>query len=108
MKRPLAPTVPLCPTAQAFWDRHARRLRKAGVLTVSDLDSFTATCQTWAKVQELQRYETGADNFREMVQLNNLLKQYHAFAKQFGLLPRDRKAAKMDIAPPAKKDEFDL
>ena len=39
----------------------------------------------------LAQYDIGADQFREMVQLNQLLKQYQAYAREFGLLPRDRK-----------------
>jgi phage terminase small subunit len=104
----MEPTAPLTPTAREYWDRHARRLRRAGILTRSDLDSFTVLCQTWAKVQELQAIPAGADNYREMVQLSNMLKQYHAFAKQFGLMPRERRQSKMDVNPPQKKDEFGL
>ena len=36
----------------------------------------------------------------------NLLKQYHAYAKQFALMPRERRAAKMELQRKETKDEF--
>ena len=54
-------------------------------------------CLTWGKLQDLAGVRPGADTYREMIQLMNLLKQYQALAKQFHLLPRDRKAAKADL-----------
>lgn len=102
------PPIDLDSIAQAFWDRHAGRLAEAGILTDADLDTFAVVCQCWSKVQALSACGIGADHFREAVQLNNMLKQFHSYAKQFGLLPQARKAAKMDAAPPPKKDEFGL
>ncbi len=102
------PTIPLNPTARAFWDRHHDRLTAAGLLTDADRDSFAVLCVTWAKLAELAKAETGADHFREAVQFNQLLKQYQSYAREFGLLPADRKRRKLDADAPAKPNEFGL
>lgn len=102
------PNLPLNPTARAFWDRHAARLRAAGLLTDADLDSFAVLAVTWSKLSAISASEPGAAQFREMVQLNQLLKQYQAYAREFGLLPRDRKRSKIDAEPQTQRDEFDL
>lgn len=99
----MKPPIPLSGEALKFWKRHALRLKKAGILSDRSEDSFVLLCQTWGMVQALSGIEPGADAFREMIQLNNLLKNYQSLAKQFGLLPRDAKQAKMDAPPPAKK-----
>lgn len=104
----MEPTLPLSGAAKSFWGRHAKRLQKAKVLTDSDLDSFTVLCVTFGMIDRLKEVEPGADAYREMVQFCNLLKQYQALAKQFGLLPRERKQAKMSTEPEAEKDEFNL
>ena len=100
--------IPLTGEAAAFWTRHHGRLVKRGILTDADLDSFALLCVTWQRLCELQGIAAGADNFREMVQFTNLNKQYQALAKQFGLLPRDRRSAKMDGDAPRETDEFGL
>lgn len=100
--------LPLNKTAREFWDRHHDRLRAAGLLTDADVDSFAVLCVTWSKLAAISASEPGAGMFREMVQLNQLLKQYHAYAREFGLLPRDRKRSKLDAEAPAAKDEFGL
>jgi phage terminase small subunit len=102
------PTLPLDRAAQAFWDRHADRLQAAGLLTPGDVDSFSLLCVTWSKLNTIAASEPGADNFREMVQLNQLLKQYQQYAREFGLLPASRRKSKLDAEAPAKKDEFGL
>lgn len=104
----MEPTLPLGYLARGFWDRHCDRLRAAGVLTDADADSFTVLCVAFDMVGRLSAFEPGAENFREMVQFNNALKQYHNYARQFGLLPQSRKQAKMQVTPAAKKDEFGL
>jgi phage terminase small subunit len=109
VKKPAPPPpIPLDAEALAFWQKHYRRLKRDGVLTRNDVESFAILCLTWGKVQSLAHYEPGADNYREMIQLVNLLKQYQSLAKQFGLLPRERKAAKMEAPAREKKDEFGL
>jgi phage terminase small subunit len=105
----LAPPSSLRGEALAFWDRHAGRLRDAGILTPADLDSFVLLCRTHALLDALHAVvEPGADAFREMIQLVNLTKQYVALARQFGLLPRERKQAKMSVERPKPKDKFGL
>jgi phage terminase small subunit len=103
-----APPLPLNAVARAFWDRHHDRLRRAGLLTDADVDSFAVLCVLWSKLAVLSAAEPGADQFREMVQLNQLGKQYHAYAREFGLLPRDRKRSKLEADEQPKKDEFGL
>lgn len=102
------PTLPLNRTAREFWSRHYDRLHAAGLLTEADLDSFAVLCLTWSKLAALAEEEPGADQFREMVQLNQLLKQYQQYAREFGLLPRDRKRSKLEAEAPPAKDEFGL
>jgi hypothetical protein len=78
------------------------------VLTSSDANSFTILCYTYGMIAELSHIKPGADNYREMVQVGRLLKEYQSLAKQFGLLPRERKQSKMNTEPAPEKDEFDL
>jgi len=103
-----APPIPLAGEARKFWTRHAARLRAAGLLTEADLDSFAVLCLTWGKLVEISKNKTGAERFREMVQLNQLLKQYQQYAREFGLMPASRKRAKLDPNTPPAKDEFGL
>lgn len=101
--------IELTGQAAAFWERHYARLVERGILTDADLDTYALLCITWEKLVGLQAVAAGPDNYREMVQFVNLNKQYQSLAKQFGLMPRDRKAGKgMDDGPSQKKDEFDL
>lgn len=81
--------------ARKYWYSHAKRLADAGILTDADVESFALLCMTWGMIQELQA-KPGAEHYREMTQYNNLIKQYLPLAKQFGMLPRDRKASKID------------
>jgi phage terminase small subunit len=104
----LRPTLPLTEAARGYWDRHARRLARLRILTPGDLDSFTLLCVTWGMLSTLSDTQPGADQFREMVQLANLQKQYLALARQFGLVPRERRAAKLEGEKPEQKDEFGL
>jgi phage terminase small subunit len=102
------PPLPLDRVGREFWDRHYDRLKAAGLLTDADLDSFAVLCVTWSKLTLIARSEPGADQFREMVQLNQLLKQFHTYGREFGFFPRDRKRSKLDGDAPPAKDEFGL
>ncbi|VTR95228.1 unnamed protein product [Gemmata massiliana] len=108
MKPAPTPPIPLGTHALAFWGKHYRRLKRAGVLTRADAESFALLCVVWGKIQELAAIPAMEADFRTPIQLDRLLKQYHAYAKQFGLLPRERRQSGMEITPPEKKDEFDL
>jgi hypothetical protein len=109
MRKPAPPPpIPLAGEALAFWERHYRPLKRAGILTRGDLDSFALLAITWGKLVSISASEPGADQYREMVQFTNLNKQYQSLAKQFGLLPRERKTAKMDGGRRVKTDEFGL
>lgn len=108
MKPAPAPPIPLSDHARRFWDKHYRPLRRSGTLTRADVESFALLCVVWGKIQELQALHAELCDFRTPISLDRLLKQNHSFAKQFGLLPRDRKQSKMEVSAPAKKDEFGL
>lgn len=108
MDAPTDPPLPLNTEARRFWDRHAERLRAVGLLTAADADSFAVLCVIWSKLAALSSTEPGEGQFREMVQLNQLGKQYHAYAAQFGLLPKDRQRNKLAGEPPPAKDKFGL
>lgn len=108
MKDAPPPPIPLAGDARRFWEKHYRRLKRAGVLTRADVESFALLCVVWGRIQALTAIPVELESFRTPIALDRLLKQYHAYAKQFGLLPRERKAAKMEVTPPAKKDEFGL
>lgn len=104
----MEPPLPLNRVARAFWDRHHDRLRATGLLTDADVDTFAVLCVIYSKVAAISAFEPGADQFREMVQFNQLTKQYHTFAREFGLAPRDRKRSKLDAEAPPEKDQFGL
>ena len=103
----MTPTLTLDGPAREFWDRHALQLRNAGILEDCDLDSFTLLCVTWGKIAALAAVPPGENAYREMVQLNNLNKQYQALAKSFGLLPRERRASKFEREE-TEKDTFGI
>jgi len=113
MKEPTAPpnvkpTVPLAGEALAFWRRHYAELVRKKILTPRDLDTFTLLCLTWGKLTAIAATPPGAVFYRESIQFVNLNKQYQALAKQFGLMPRDRKAGKLEGESDERKDEFGL
>ncbi|MGL6072624.1 MAG: hypothetical protein ACRC8S_00555 [Fimbriiglobus sp.] len=102
------PPVKLEGEALEYWKRHAERLWDSGKLTSSDLDSFCVLCDLWAMHTELRMVKPGADAYREMVQLNNVSKEFFKYAREFGLLgPAARRKAKDDDAETDEpKDEF--
>lgn len=102
------PPLNLNTVARAFWDRHAARLRSVGLLTDADVDTFAVLCLVWSKLAALSATEPGEGQFREMVQLDRLTKQYHALSREFGLCPKDRRRSKLDSDPPPAKDEFGI
>lgn len=102
----MKPPIELSGEALAYWKAHSRKLKDAGILTDRDVHSFALLCRIWGMLQALDT-EPGNENYRAMIQFTNLSKQYAALAKQFGLLPRDRKAANMELESKAT-DEFGL
>jgi len=106
MKNTPRPPRNLTGESLAFWQRHARPLWEASILTDRDIDSFSLLCRVTGTLNEMD-ISTGNDNFRVMIQFTNLLKQYQSLAKQFGLLPRERKIANMDMTAD-NPDEFGL
>lgn len=104
----LTPPLPLNTVARSFWDRHVGRLESVGLLTAADVDTFAVLCVVWSKLSALSSTEPGEGQFREMVQLDRLTKQYHALAREFGLCPKDRRRSKLDAEPQPAKDEFGL
>ena len=101
------PPLPLNPKAQEFWDRHHDRLTAAGILTPADVDSFAVLCVVWGKIAALAWVEPGPENYRQLIQLDRLTKQYAQMARQFGLTPLSR-GAKLDGDASKPKDEFNL
>ncbi|MBN9522612.1 P27 family phage terminase small subunit [bacterium] len=102
------PPLKLNSVAREFWDRHYGRLRDVGLLTDADVDTFAVLCLVWSKLSALAATEPGEEQFREMVQLDRLTKQFHSLGREFGLCPKDRKRSKLDGEKPRKKDEFEL
>lgn len=106
MRKTPRPPKSLTGEALEFWHRHAKSLYAAGILTDLDIDSFALLCKVWGAIEGLD-VTPGEENFRGMIQFTNLLKQYQSLAKQFGLLPRERKTANMQ-PDTADKDEWGL
>lgn len=104
----MEPPIPLTGEARKFWDRHSQRLSDRGILKGEDLDAFAVLALTWAKLAAISVTPPGADNYREMIQFTNLNKQFQALAKQFGMLPRERRVAKMDGEATPDTDDFGL
>jgi phage terminase small subunit len=102
----MEPPLRLNTVAREFWDRHAARLAAVGLLTAADQDTFAVLCIVWGKLSALAGTEPGEGQFREMVQLDRLTKQYHTLAREFGLAPKSRRRDKLDAEPAPAKDEF--
>lgn len=102
------PPLPLNETGREFWDRHHDRLKAAGLLTAADLDTFAWLCVLWSKMAALSSTRPGPDEFRSMVQVNQLGKQFESYARQFGMFPKDRKRSKLDENAPPPTNEFGL
>lgn len=105
---PPDPPLPLSAAARGFWDRHYARLTAAGLMTDADVDSFAVLCVAFGTVAALSTSATGADYFRENVQLDRAQKTYKLLASEFGLTPRGRKRDKLTPDAPPTKDEFGL
>ena len=73
-----------------FWQRHAKNLVEENILTDRDYDSFVLLCKIHGMIQSIDGAPSES-NSRIMSQFINLTKQYQSLAKQFGLLPRERK-----------------
>jgi hypothetical protein len=55
------------------------------------------------RIQQLESAGFDPDDFRAPIKLDRLLKQYHSFAKQFGLLPQARKQSKWKSPHPQRR-----
>lgn len=102
-----APPLALNEKAKEFWDRHHDRLTAAGILTPADVDSFAVLCVMWGKIAALAWIEPGAENYRQLIQLDRLTKQFAQLARQFGLTPLSR-GAKLDGDNAKPAGEFNL
>lgn len=102
----MKPPIELTGESLVYWKAHSKKLKDAGILTDRDVHSFALLCRIWGMMQELDA-QPGSQNYRAMIQFTNLSKQYAALAKQFGLLPRERKAANMEMDS-KQVDEFGL
>ena len=99
---------PLKSQALAFWEAHAKDLRKRGLLTPNSRYSFGLLCQTWGLIQELISLPPGAEVFREMAQLGKLHGLWQNLAKQFGLLPAQARRDKLDTPADDAGDEIEV
>jgi phage terminase small subunit len=102
----MTPPTKLSGAALSYWRTHAPALEAASILTERDAHSFALLCRIWGILEELDT-TPGPDNYRAMIQFANLTKQYQSMAKQFGLLPRERKASNMEMNPDTV-DEFGI
>lgn len=82
----------LKPEGKAFWKKHYNRLMESGLMTVADEESFIQLCEVWSDLRTVDR-DAGSPQALRWGSLNKI---YLALAKQFGMLPRDRKAAKLE------------
>jgi phage terminase small subunit len=99
--------IPLDSMAQSHWQALAPALETDGILTDRDRFAFAIMCQIWSKLQSLDTSDP--TNYRAAIQHDRLTKSYHSYAKQFGLMPRERKQSKMQPKPAPKEDsEFKL
>ena len=89
--------------ASEFWDRHYDRLTEARVLTEGDTDSFALLCEIW---QHIRQTNPDSDS-KQAVKYIALVKQYMALAKQFGLMPRERKKSGLFLMKELQ-DEFGI
>jgi hypothetical protein len=79
--------------AKEFWQQHWTRLVSEGSVDAErDVEGFSLLCEIWRIIQHT---DPTADN-GQALRFGSMLKQYHAYAKQYGLLPKDRKANGFD------------
>lgn len=90
-------------TGKNFWKKHNKRLQSAGLLTPADYESFALLCMTWERMLEASKGSDSKDN----VNYNSLSKQFVVLAKQFCLLPKDRKKSGLDTTEETA-DEFGI
>lgn len=74
--------------AKAFWDANQLRLEKEGVLSNNSLHSFLVLCQLWQVIRT-----TDPTDPKSLLRWTSSVKQYNAYAKEFGLLPWSAKKA---------------
>jgi len=110
----LEPPVELDAHGRSFWDYHARRLQKLGLLTECDTHALALGCEWWSIHQ--RAIEKLHDNLTHSTEANGeCSKPEVAIAKQaflnlrtimieFGLDPQSR--SKLHVEPPEKPDEI--
>ena len=94
-------------TATAFWDRHARNLSKADLLSKQDYDCFAHLCQVYS----LKTWVYGqlASNPKLMRQFLDLSNHFKALCQQFCLMPLPRKKQGIRFGEiETSEEEFDL
>ena len=79
----------LLPEAKKEWKRLAPSLEAMGVLTIWDIESFSAYCQAYARWKEAEEFITQHGSiFKSIAQQN--LKIMQSLAGEFGLSPATR------------------
>ena len=81
------PTTLKDPDAIRFWKRHAAALASRGILTERDVETFCLLARIWAL---LERTDPDEDP-KQAIRFVGLAKQYQSLARQFGLMPKDRR-----------------
>jgi phage terminase small subunit len=81
--------------AISFWDRNAKHLIESEMLGEKDADSFAILCD----IYRLLRASNPLIDSKEAIRYSAMTKQYITLAKQFGMLPRDRKKSKLEHEP---------
>ncbi|QEL16543.1 hypothetical protein [Limnoglobus roseus] len=82
--------------AAEFWRSHYARLVKQGILDPDqDTETFVIVCKLWYVIQNTDPMD---EQGKAGVRFMSALKLYQAYAKQFGMTPKDRKASKVDSA----------
>lgn len=89
--------------AKTYWKKHAKALEDAGILTDRDIESFALLCRIWSL---LKNTDPDADP-KQAIRFVGLSKQYQSLARQFSMLPRDRRKDGIDTHK-TEEDEFGL
>jgi phage terminase small subunit len=79
--------------AKQFWNKHWHRLCEEGAVDATrDVEGFSLLCEVW----RILRHTDPCKDSKEGLRYGAMLKQYQALAKQYGLMPKDRKASGFD------------
>ncbi len=115
-KRPLCPRW-LSPKAKKYWRKTAPEMHRLGLLAELDVVGYAIICQLYAHILEctevigaegtVYQTETGFLRPRPEIKLvQDLMKQYLDFGREYGLTPASR--SRISVEPPDAVGEEDL